>query len=302
MPEAGKPIEITSENQSKPLAAAKPEIAKMERGMPVPLITVRHMILQFLMQRNQPTYASMVAGELAQYGITKERILIELNKLTNSPSRPVRRNKSPFNRRYLYLITESGINEVKKKTDSLKGNNMGMESPPLDPYLWLLENLLEPRTIEDLVELRGDSEITLRVYLSQLYKLGAIEKRKEPEEKQISQRNRNGQIMTRTTTVFKTYYCMKDGPLKAKMAENPELNVLGKSVQTIKVEVPVPNPGVKEPAFTEEEEKLYLEWRESIRDVEAFNQAILKRANKAGIRPLTAYKLVFKQLRDSGKI
>ena len=294
-------------DQNTPRQGAAKELAKPEQtiamGSPTTVLSVRFMILQQLAETNQPTYSHTISGNLAQYGITKERILIELNKLANSTSKPVKRNKSPFNKRYLYLITENGVNELKKRKNTiLHSNTLTVESPPLDPYLWLLENLTEARTIEELVELRGDSEVTLRVYLSQLYKLGAIDKRKEPEEKQISQRNRNGDIINRTTTVFRTYYCMKNGPLKDKWAETPGFEALGEPVKTFKMEVPIPNTAVKDPVFTTQEEEEYQKWREGIRDIGEFNAAILKKANKTGIRPATAYRLVFRQLKDSGRI
>lgn len=289
------------ENQSQSQPQNQPQNRQPET-IPLPLTSVRYLILDFLHKRAQPTYASTIASEFSQYGIKKERVLVELSKLVKSRSKPVKRQKSQFNGRYLYVITENGIAELKRWQESLKERYSPPESPPIDPYLWLLENLVEPMTLEDLVELRGDPEVTLRVYLSQLYKMGMIEKTKQPEVKQISQRDRNGNIITRNVTVYKTYYFLKNGPLKQKLAENSELSVLGRPVKTIKMEVPVPETTIKEPQFTEAEYKKYLEWRESIKNLEEFNQAVIRRANKAGIRPALAYMLVFKQLVKEGKI
>jgi len=296
-PECG--MAIVKDNKSPGAVASKVALADLS------LYSVRHLILQTLAEKNEMTYARTIAQRLAQHGIAKERILIELNKLTNSGHKPIKRVKAsyPFQRKFLYTITENGIAELKRRNDIIsKQETPAVDQPPLDPYLWLLESLIEPMTVDDLTGLRGDSRETLQTYLSQLYRLGAIEKHKQPEEKDVSQRNRNGDIITRKTTTFRTYYQMKDGPLREKMAQGVEFTVIGKPAPTFKVDVPIEASGAKEPVFSAEEEEKYQKWRENTRDMEEFHKQILKRANKAGMRPTIAYRLVFKQLLDNGKI
>lgn len=270
------------------------------------LLSVRYLILQVLAERNEPTYAKTIAQRLAQYGVKMERILIELNRLTNGGWGLVKRVKAsyPFKKRFLYSITEKGVVQLQKRKSTLssKHTEITADSLPIDPYLWLLENLIEPMTVDDLTELRGDSKVTLRIYLSHLYKLGVINKYRQPEERETFQRNRRGDITERKTTVFRTYYQMKGGPLKEKIAQDAEFATIVKPAQTFKIEVPIEASGVKEPVFSAEEDERYQKWREDTRDMEEFHAQILKRANKAGIRPAIAYRLVFKQLRDNGKL
>ena len=187
------------------------------------IFTVRYMILQQLAETNEPTYARTIAQKLNAYGVEKDRVLKELNKLINNKYGYVKRMKAsyPFQKRFLYSITEHGVNELqKKKGIALTRKEPMIETPPLDPYLWLLENLVEPRTVDDLKKLRGDSEATRCAYLSNLFKLGVIDKYKQPETKQFWQRNRNGQEVERTTTVMKTYYHLRPGTVKGEDVRN----------------------------------------------------------------------------------
>ena len=269
------------------------------------VFTVRYMILQLLAETNEPTYAKTIAQKLAPYGVKKDRVLKELNKLGDSSYKLVNRRKAgyPFSGKLLYSITENGVKELeKRKGIAVNRKEQMIDSPPIDPYLWLLENLIEPKTIDNLKKLRGDSEATLCAYLSNLFKLGVIDKYKQPESKQFSQRNKLGQIITRTSTVMKTYYHLRPGPLREKMAQGTEFSAIGKPAQTFKVEVPIGTGSAKEPVFSAEEDEKYQKWREDTREMEEFHKQILKRANKAGMRPIIAYRLVFKQLLDNGKL
>lgn len=285
--------EMAEDQKGKSLTSAN----KMAPS-PIEMCSVRYMILQQLAERNGPMYAKTIAQNLAPYGISKERILIELNKLAKSDQRLVRRMKAtyPFPKRFLYSITGEGINELKKKSAEMAPKQQTIVTPPLDPYLWLLENLMEPKTLNDLKEVRGDSVNTLKVYLHHLYKLGVIDKYKQPETKQISQRNRNGTVISRNTTVMRTYYYLKDGPLKEKLAEF----CIEKRPKTLKLEVPLEN--LREPAFTPELEKEFFAWREAIGNNQEFNKAILRNADRIGVLPKVLYKIVFMQLKESGKL
>lgn len=266
-----------------------------------PVFTVRYMILQKLAETNQPTYANALSQSLAQYGIKRERILIELNKLINSKYGLVKRMKAsyPFQKRFLYSITENGVNELKKKKGiAFTRKESVIETPPLDPYLWLLENLAEPRTFTELQRVRGDSEKTLSVYLSTLYKLGVIDRYKQAETKQFSQRNRIGRIVERTTTVMRTYYQLRPGPLREKLAET---SMLPNAPQTVKIEMPL-GPGLKEPALDIQQEEEYSRWRQELEGKPEFIKAVIAHANRAKVSPKTMFRIAFVNLKKAGKL
>jgi hypothetical protein len=266
---------------------------------PSKIVTIRHMILQTLAERNEEMYAKTIFQGLQQYGATKERILIEMNKLVNSPSRPVRRVKSPITRRYLYKITENGVNELKKvRTDASMRKEPMINEVPYDPYLWLLQNIGEPKTLEELTGVRGDSKEVICAYLSNLYKMGVIEKFKQPETVEFSQRNRNGSIIKRTTTVQKTYYTLKAGALREKISETPDLPAPSK---TIRIDIPIGDK-IKEPVFTREMEAEYEKWRGEIEAKPEFVKVIINRANKCGVYPKTIFRIAFHNLKKQGKI
>ena len=264
------------------------------------IFTVRYMILQTLAERNETMYAKLIAQNLAPYGISRDRVLKELNKLMNSSKKPVRRLKAtyPFPKKFLYAITENGVNELKKRknVDNISKQQL-VDTPPLDPYLWLLENLGEPKTIKDLTEVRGDSVNTLKVYLHHLYKLGVIDKHKDAESKEISQRNRNGDVIRRNTTVMRTYYYMKQGPLREKMAE---ANIIENRPKTVKMDVPL--EGLKEPVLNAQLEKEYDVWREMVKNKEEFHAMVMRNANRMGVAPKIVYRTVFMQLKKQGKL
>lgn len=266
--------------------------------------SVRFLILQQLAESNAPTYARKVAQALAPYGVGMGRVLIELNRLAKGSKGLVKRTKAayPFEKRFLYMITEAGICELRKlrERQSVKDGNSAPESQPLDPYLWLLENIVEPATIEDLAKLRGDPRVTLRVYLSQLYKLGIIDKFKQPEPVQFSQRNRNGEIVERSTTVMRTYYQLRPGPLRDKLAETAA--IMPKAAPSVKIDVPMATQELKDPVFTPKLEEEYQQWREDIRDRDDFHRVIIAHANRAKVLPKTMYRIVFKRLKEQGKL
>lgn len=347
------------------LLAPRPETRQREINH-AKMFSVKYTILRLLAEKLDATpdgiYARTIADSLKQYGVTSERVLIELNKLINSRKKLVRRIKSPITRRYLYKITENGLNELRRlESFSDLGPNLGfgissnpnhinpypnlgpnnqtnpinpfgsnynhnhnfnpnpnlpfgsmdsasqamnqrqpqplIDAIPLDPYRWLLENLVEAKTFEELRSIRNDSEKTLSVYLSQLYRLGVIDKQKTMEEKKIMQRDRNGRIITRVTKVQKTYYFLRPGPLRDKLTKEM---ILPKPPQAFKVTVPLDD--LKEPAFTPELEKQYLEWREQIKGKDEFHARIIREANRRGVLPKVLYKVVFMKLKQQGKI
>jgi DNA-binding PadR family transcriptional regulator len=264
---------------------------------PSKIVTIRHMILQTIAERNEEMYAKTIFQSLQQYGATKERILIELNKLTNSPSRPVKRVKSPLSKRFLYKITENGVNELKKfRNDAETRKEPMINEVPYDPYLWLLQNISEPKTLEELTDVRGDSKEVICAYLSNLYKMGVIEKFKQPETVEFSQRNRNGQIIKRTTTVQKTYYTLKNGQLRERISEIPDLPPPSK---TVRIDVPIGNK-LKEPVFTREMEAEYDKWRREMDSKPEFVNAVITRANKCGVYPKTMFRIAFHNLKKQG--
>ena len=288
---------LTSKEQAKQEASQiRPSLNISNNSV----FTVRYMILHQLAERNEPMYVKTIAQNLAPYGVSRDRILIELNKMQNSEQKLVRRLKAgyPFPKKFLYSITENGVNELRKRKNvEANSKSQLIDTPPLDPYLWLLENLIEPKTIEDLTEVRGDSANTLKVYLHHLFKLGVIDKHKDAESKEISQRNRNGDVIKRNTTVMRTYYYLKQGPLREKMVES---NIIESRPKTVKMDVPMES--LKEPVFTAQLEREYDAWREAIKSKEDFHKMVMRNANRQGVAPKVVYRVVFMQLKKQGKL
>lgn len=254
------------------------------------LLTPRYLILQQLAE-NSPLQSKIIAQNLSKYGVGKEKILIELNKLKKSKRKLVGRVKSSINRRYLYSITENGLEELNHRNKLVEDRQkIGVQDSVLNTYSWLLEELQEPRTIEDLEELRGDSDKTLSVYLSYLFKAGLINRYKVSEGRKITQRNRKGKEITRNTTIKKTYYKINTGNTEDKMKVPTSEKATG--------------PSLKNPIFTSEEEIKFEKWFGLVKgkEYEPYHKAIRSHANKHKVEPLVVYRIAFRDQLKRGKI
>jgi len=285
---------VTSEmagafDQNTPRQGAAKELAKPEQtiaiGSPTTVLSVRFMILQQLAETNQPTYSHTISSNLAQYGITKERILIELNKLNKRTSV----SRETADGAYKYQATEKGLNELKRRISILDKERIAKPGKSLSESCnWLLENLQEPKSFDELSELFDDSDKTLSVLLSRLCRAGIAAKIKQPLERRISQRNRHGKIVSRKTMFRKTFYVVQD-----KLAD----------VKIPKIEDETASNGL-EPVLSQDEGLAYAGWRKKIRGkrFEKFHRILIANANKARASPESVYKNTFRRLVQAGLI
>lgn len=279
-------------DRNTPGQGAAKELAKQELPMygegvtgerRAAALTARYMILQKLAESKEPMYALTISKELAQYGITKERILVELSKL----SKGTLVSRETIDGAYGYRASEKGLNELKRILNKERETKAGQSLS--ESCNWLLENLQEPKSFDELSELFYDSDKTLSVLLSKLSRSGIIAKIKLPVTKKIVQRGRRGKLLSRITRVRKTFYVLNE---KVGNAKPPQLEKEGHT------------EGIPEPVLTQQEKAEYLEWRRKLRRdrFEKFHRNVIANANRQGVAPETVYKTAFKRLVVNGII
>lgn len=187
-------------------------------------LTPRYLILKCLADKRGEMYADQIAALLDMQGITKQRVKVELTIMSKEARSLIARHASPVSGKYLYSVTSNGLVALKDRL-SPRERFVRVTEESLRPYKWLLKELVGFKSIEDIAKVRPLKKQTLRTYLSDLYSLGVIEKRRLPVDTVVRCQTKLGADVVRNTVVYITQYALRPesaGVLKMEPANKLE--------------------------------------------------------------------------------